>query len=263
MSDTQSSAMATAGATHAWRHQLHAEVIKLRSVRSTYALLGGGLLLSLATLGVFLVFLPTDGAIVDRSAVAALVDCAGSGWLFALLLGVIVSSGEFRHLSISSTLIAHPNRVSLLLAKATAAAGAGVLLALLSVLTCAVIVTLDLIGQVPLALIGSAAVLQLLGSAVAFALAAVIGVGLGGLIRVQVAAVVIVLIWVLAVEPIIALAWPVGDRWMPGSAVTSLGATGLGFAPGDARGGTAVLVALAAASLAVAALTTTRRDITA
>ena len=246
----------------AWRQQLHAEVIKLRSTRSTYALMAGGLLLGVVTLGVFLVFLPTDDALVDRTAVNALIDSAGRGWMFAVLIGVICSSGEFRHLTISGTLIAHPNRSSLLLAKATAAAGAGVLMALASVLGGTVIVALDLTGQVGIGTIGSAGALQLAGSGIAFALAAAIGVGLGGLIRVQVGAVVVVLIWVLAIEPIIALAWPDVDRWLPGNAVNALGATGLFSAPGDALRAVAVLIGLATVSLVAAALTSMRRDIT-
>jgi len=243
--------------------QVRAEAIKLRTIRSTYLLLAGGVALALVTLAAFLIFIPTDGSVIDAPAIRGLMEISGRGWLFALLIGVIVASGEFRHLTISGTLAAQPSRATVLMAKSLAAAGAGAVLAVVSVAICALIIIVDLLGQAPLGTLAVAAALQAVGSILAFALAAIAGVGLGALLRVQVAAVVVALIWVLAVEPILALAWTAGAPWLPGTAVTTLGATGLATDLAEASRSLGVLALVAGALVVVAALTTMRRDITA
>jgi hypothetical protein len=104
--------------------------------------------------------------------------------------------------------------------------------------------------------------------AAAFAVMAaygVIGVALGALVRNQIAGVVGVLVWMLAVEQIVIPVLPVVGRWMPWGAANSLLQLGptYGF-DGEllsAPMGGLVLVGYAAAAVALALRITPKRDV--
>ena len=121
--------------------------------------------------------------------------------IFALVLGILIVATEFRHGTITPSLLAVPDRTRLVLAKLVAALAAGALLGLVGAIACALIIVPQLVDARDLV---SGDVLELIaGNAVASALFAAIGVGLGALIRNQVGAIIGALGWIFLVEPLL------------------------------------------------------------
>jgi len=190
---------------------------------------------------------------------------ASSASVFALLLGVIAVTTEFRHGTATGTFMASPRRGRVLVAKAIAlpvvtflygVVGVGVTVALAWPLLAWKHVTFDLqAGQLPHVLLGSLVVITLAGA---------LGVGFGALVRNQVAAVTIALLWTLLVESLAVSLLPSVGKWLPGGASSALT-----YAQ-PLRGGelltppaaAALLVGYCVVLVVLAALTTMRRDIT-
>jgi hypothetical protein len=177
---------------------LKAELLKLRTTRTFVALAGSALALSL--LVVVLTTTLTDS--FDESDLRSLFYGDFTG-LFVMLLGVMGMAGEWRHRTITSTVLAAPNRRLLLAAKLVAYAAAGALISL--------VVTLAIMGVGTAILSGRG--LETLGvggladvvwrNLVVAAFAGAFGVVVGGLVRNQVVAIVGVLVLAFAIEPVL------------------------------------------------------------
>jgi hypothetical protein len=185
---------------------LGAELMKLRTTRTFVALAGAALALSLGV--VVLTALLTES--FTERAVRDLFTADFTG-LFILLLGVVGMAGEWRHRTITSTVLAAPNRLRLLAAKTLSYALAGTLLSFI------VTVTIMLVGTLILSsrgepTIGIAELADVLWrNLLLAALFGALGVSLGALVRNQTVAVVGVLIFAFVLEPaIVALASDVG-----------------------------------------------------
>ena len=113
-------------------HLIRIELLKLRTVRTTYGLL--------ATVVVLTAIIATaEASQAGSGSVAPLSTASGlttvttlTGWamLLAAVLGVMISAGEFRHATATLTYLASPHRGRVLAAKATAAACAGAIFGL-------------------------------------------------------------------------------------------------------------------------------------
>jgi len=94
---------------------------------------------------------------------------------------------------------------------------------------------------------------------------AVIGVAIGALLRNQIAAVVVVLVWMLAVEQIVVTSYPSVGRWLPGSTAWVLLQLGPSVDPDgkllSAPGAALLLAAYAAVAVALALRLTPQRDV--
>jgi hypothetical protein len=185
---------------------LRAELLKLRTTRTFAALVGSALALSL--LVVVLTATLSDG--LDEEDVRDLFTGDFTS-LFILILGVMGMTGEWRHRTITSSVLAAPDRVRLLAAKTIAYAVAGAVLSLI------VTVTIMAVGSVILSARGetTAGLADLLDvlwrNLTVAALLGAFGVGIGALLRNQVAAIIGVLVFSFIVEPaVIALAPDVG-----------------------------------------------------
>ena len=181
--------------------------------------------------------------------------------LIALIVGVVSSAGEYGHGTISHTFLVAPVRERVVVAKVVAGALAGVALAVFAGVVAWVLAALLLSARSIPVHLGSADVMRpLFGTLLAAALAGALGVGLGFLLRRQTAAVVIVFIWLLVVEPLLAIANV--NQYGPGHAVASVVVAGtpsgelLSFWPG-------LLLALAYAAgfAAVGAVAVKRTDV--
>lgn len=175
---------------------LRAELLKLRTTRTFVALVGASLALSL--LVVVLTGLLSDEIGPQDARDLFTADFTG---LFIMLLGVIGMAGEWRHRTITGTVLAAPDRLRLMGAKVVAYAAAGVVLSLI------VTATIMLVGTIILSSRGfdTVALSDLLDvlwrNLLVAALVGGLGVCIGGLIRNQVVAIIGVLIIGFVMEP--------------------------------------------------------------
>lgn len=202
------------------------EVLKLRTVRTTY-----GLLVAAALLTALLASVIASKA--SPSTLSIVVTLTGWAMLFAMVMGVIASSGEFRHSTATFTYLAGPRRSRVLAAKAAAAAVAGAIFGL----TGAVVVTgiglaFTAAAGEPITLSAATFVRDDLGAVLGAALLAALGVAVGSLIRSQVAGVVGILIWSLVIEPIIGGLFTTIQPYLPYTAATTLAGAKLGAGAG-------------------------------
>ena len=175
---------------------LRAELLKLRTTRTFVALVGTALGLSLLVVG--LATLLSDDW--NKEDVRDLFTADFSSF-FILLLGVIGMAGEWRHRTITSTVLAAPRRVRLLAAKTVSYALAGTVMSLIVTLAIMAEGTLILSSR-GLTTIGVADLADVLWRNLAVAAATgAIGVCIGGLVRNQVVAIVGLLVVSFALEP--------------------------------------------------------------
>jgi ABC-type transport system involved in multi-copper enzyme maturation permease subunit len=245
--------------------QLSAELLKLRTTRVTYVLLGVTVLLS----GLTAAAIVGSGAL-DQDNWLQLAQGAGFSTTLATIVGILLVTNEYRHGTITTTFLAEPRRVRVLAVKLAAALVAGLVLAVASIVTTALVAlpwagargdALPLDGQA-----GEAAARVLL----AFALSAALGAAVGAIIQNQVGTIIAVFVWFLIIESIIGVlsALVFGDLgepdpvspYLPGSALGGiLGGEGSDFM---LRGGIAALLSLGYVAVlsVLGALSMTRRD---
>jgi len=189
---------------------LHAELIKLRTTRTFLALAGVavGTSLLLAVL-VSLLTEPTEESVLGD------VFTSDTTGLFILILAVVGISGEWRHRTITSSLLAAPDRLRFLAAKTVAFAVAGLALSLaisiaVAIAGFAILTARDLptpaLGELAAQIGRNGIVAMLLGA---------LGVGLGALVRNQVVAIVGVLVIGLVIEPTLLALEPEVGRFGP------------------------------------------------
>ena len=185
---------------------LSAELIKLRTTRTFVAI--AGLAVGTSLLLTALVALLTEPS---EAEVLSQVYMSDTSALFILVLAVVGISGEWRHRTIASSLLAAPARTRFLAAKTLAFAAAGLVMSLLVSLGVTALGTVLLAARdLPLPELGE--LLDMIArSAVVAALLGALGVAVGALVRNQLVAVAALLVLAFAVEPaVIALAPEVG-----------------------------------------------------
>jgi ABC-2 type transport system permease protein len=198
------------------------ELLKLRTVRTTY-----GLLAAAALLTAFLA--STIASKPSQSDLSSVVTLTGWAMLFAMVMGVIAASGEFRHSTATFTYLASPRRSRVLAAKAAAAAIVGAIFGLTGAVVATGIGLAVTSGSgEPITLSAVTFVRDDLGAVLGAALLAALGVAVGSLIRSQVAGIVGVLIWALFIEPLIGGLFPAIHPYLPYTAATTLAGAKLG-----------------------------------
>jgi len=205
---------------------LQAELLKLRTTRTFFALTASAVALSVLIVVLF-ASLATG---LTRDDVHGLFTADFTA-LFILLLGAIGMSGEFRHRTIASTVLTTPRRLTLMLAKIAAYAGAGVLLSLLVNIAILPVGTLILSARGEETLPTADLVDILWRNLVVAAFFGPLGVCVGTLIRNQAGAIVALLAWLFVVES--ALGGVAFDVWKWGpfggasAAITGIGPDGV------------------------------------
>jgi ABC-2 type transport system permease protein len=192
------------------RALLETELLKLRTTRTFVALTS-------AAVGISLLITVLVASITEPTEQDVLTDVftSDTSSLFILVLAVIGISGEWRHRTITSSLLAAPDRVRFLAAKTIAFAVAGLVLSLLISLAIAIAGVVILSARdLPTPELGEL-VEQFARNVLVAALLGAFGVGIGAVIRNQIVAIVGVLVVGFAVEPaLVALAPEVG-RFAP------------------------------------------------
>lgn len=177
-----------------------AELLKLRTIRTAWILV----LVAAALVALFAVLTLALSDVEPGDDVRSLLSVASFGALFALILGVVGTTGEWRHNTITSALLVGPARSRLIAAKVIALALAGAVVGLACiVLTAAISLPWLAADGVETGLSGSEITGIVVGNVVYAALAATLGVGLGALVTNQLVAVIIALAALLVVEPTI------------------------------------------------------------
>lgn len=128
------------------------------------------------------------------------------GYIFPAILGALSVTGEFRHRTITPTLLAEPRRSVVLGAKLVAILPFALVVAIAGVVGTVAggAATLGLMGE-PMLLGDSTVQRALLLSIVALTLWALVGVGFGSVLTNQVAAIVVLLAFTQFVEPLLRL----------------------------------------------------------
>jgi ABC-2 type transport system permease protein len=232
---------------------LRAELIKLSTTR-TFAGLAG------AAVGVSLLITVLVAVLTEPTEESVLVDVFASDLsaFFIFMLAVIGIGGEWRHRTITSSLLAAPDRLRFLAAKALAFAAAGAVLSVMVSVAIAIVGT-AVVSARGLPLPEAAELAELLGrNVLVAALVGALGVGLGALVRNQVVAVVGVLVLGFVVEPMVISLVPEVGRFGPFSALptalTGIPAEDAGLGDVDLLApGLAALVMMAWISAAFAA----------
>jgi ABC-2 type transport system permease protein len=194
---------------------LRAELLKLRTTRTFLALTGVAMGTSLLIcVLVSLLSEPTEKSVLTD------VFTSDTSALFIVILAIVGITGEWRHRTITSSLLAAPDRLRFLAAKTLAFAAAGLVLSLLISIVVAVVGMIILSARdLPTPSIGDL-IGQIIRNAEVAALLGAFGLALGTLVRNQPVAIVGVLILAFAIEPtVIALAPSVG-RFAPFSALS-------------------------------------------
>jgi ABC-2 type transport system permease protein len=180
------------------RPLLEAELIKLRTTRTFIALAAVAIGTSLLLTGLVAAFsTPT------RDSVLSEVFQSDTSGFFITILAIVGITGEWRHRTITSSLLAAPDRIRFLAAKMLGFAVAGL------VLSVAISLTITIVGAVilnardlPVPSAGDLA-LQIGRNALVAGLLGALGVGIGSVVRNQAVAVVAVLLVGFAVEPVL------------------------------------------------------------
>jgi hypothetical protein len=258
---------------------IRAELLKLRTVRTTPWLLVLTAALTALIVVVTVVQIVTgDTTYNGNEALRSVVGGVGTagGHLVMLCLGIMSLGGEFRHNTITPTLLVEPRRPRMVAAKLVGITLVGLLFAVVAVALAVAVAAPWLAGtghQVSFA--DGEFWLQILGNVLVLVLYGLIGFGLGVLIRNQVVAIVLAIIWVFLLEPVLSA---VSARWfswlapyLPGSAAASLqrtvvpeGAEGAQFIPHylPMWGGGLVLLAYALLFTAAGSAFVLNRDVT-
>jgi ABC-2 type transport system permease protein len=239
---------------------ISAEFLKLRTIRSPWLLLLAAQLVIVIGASGRLTQADATAAVAARGAVAHV----GLTSLFALIFGILIVAGEYRHRTISDTFLTTPRRERVVGAKLGVALVAGIGFGVVGAIT-AFATTLVWLAAKGGSLSWSDGELWriVLGDIGWNAVFAVIGAALGALIRNLTGAIALALAWLALVEGVVGQLLGSGlSRWLPVSAGTALGRVPASVSDGLPQWGAAVVLVLYAALFAAVALTTTvRRDI--
>jgi ABC-2 type transport system permease protein len=198
---------------------LAAELLKLRTTRTIYALLGALLVIvAIATL-VFTLDTAKEQLAADDD---GLFGSPLTGIIFVLLVGVMLLAGEYRHGTITQTLLITPERWKVLAAKLVAGAILGVAFAVISELVATALGAPLMIARGVDFEITGGAIRLIVGTIGAMALAGALGVALAAVIRNQVVAIIVVFAWLLIIEPTLAFALEDTAPYLPGAAMAAV-----------------------------------------
>jgi ABC-2 type transport system permease protein len=188
-----------------------------------------------------------------------------STW-FALLFGILLMSGEYRHGTITPTFLVSPRRERVLAAKVVVAALVGVLLAALAALV-TVAIGIPWLSARDVGVPAGELAQNGVGLLVSAAFWGALGVGVGALLRNQVLAVVLALVWVFVGEMLIGglLGLAGADavaNYLPQAALGALIGADVGDDAPQRLVAGLVALAYVVGTAALAFAITTRRDIT-
>lgn len=202
--------------------QIRAEIIKVRSTRTTLGLVLG--MIAIILLFVILTaWLTSAGEMGGREQQRNLFAIGSFAGLFAALAGIMLVTGEYRFGTIRPTYLFTPRRWLVLVAKVAAALIAGFVFALVGEILSIGIGGLILDQRnISVSLTSHDYTLLTIGTLIGTALWGAIGVGLGMIVRNQVGAIIGILAWGFVIQNLLFGLVPSVGRWTPDQAQNGL-----------------------------------------
>jgi ABC-2 type transport system permease protein len=238
------------------------ELEKIRTIGLPWALLAVSTAITL--LLVLLKASSGGSSLATGSGLTQVIAAPDWPLILAIVFGVTVATGEFRHSTATSTYLAVPARGKVLIAKIIASASGGILFGLAaSIVTTTVGLSFVAAKSYDVALSTGTIARYAGGAVLGCALLAAVGTAVGTLIRSQLGAIVAVFAWAIAVEGLLDELFNSAAPYLPFGAARSLAGAAIpgggGHLPFAAAAGllagVVVLVAL------VASRVTLQRDI--
>jgi ABC-2 type transport system permease protein len=188
-------------------HVISSELFKLRTTRTFLALFGAALAIALIAAILLSAFVNFDLEDLSNEVLAIVIGPIVRS--IALVIGVLAVTNEFRHGTITPTLLVVPDRTKLMLAKLVAVLALALALGFL--VGVIMIACTAIFGAARDFDSGELALNVVLGSTFATALNAALGLGVGVLLRNQVGAIVGILIYGFILEDLVGLIPGVDD----------------------------------------------------
>jgi len=196
-------------------NQLRAELLKIRSTRTSIGLLLG--LIALALLFTILTCtLSAQAQIVGEQNQISLLSFGSIAGVFAALAGIMLFTSEYRFGTIRPTVLFNPNRSSLFVSKIVAGALSGIVFGIIGEgLVFSLGVAILKARGIPIAMTGANMTELIVGAILGTALWGAIGVGLGSIVPNQVGAVIALLAWGFVAENLVFGFLPKVGRFLP------------------------------------------------
>jgi len=245
---------------------VRSELLKIRTTRGWFAYL----VVLVVLVGIGAAAEVGSRSLDERSGLDfqfALVDLIGISSLLAIILGITIVTTEFRHGTITPTLLANPGRERVLAGKAIAGVLVAILFAVLAILVVLVVASIYTSidgGQLELA--DGEVVKRAATNVLGVVLWLLMGLAIGSVVHSQVAALVGTLVWLFLVETLLVGLFSLLDidavqEYLPFHALDGADGTGgnnlLSYGPA-----LAVTLGWIAVLGAAGAVRTSRRDIT-
>lgn len=207
---------------------LKSEWRKLVYARANWGLLFAATLLSILSVVITPFVIEEQGALLglslsDSTSVDAVYANGISGYVFAIILGIMLMAGEFRHGTAVATFLTAPNRESVILRKLAISAIAGVLLMWISTALSMAAGWFALQAFEDVASPSDNLLLNtFIASTIGGAVLGIIGVAIGTLVRNQMFAVVGTLIYLFVLDPLLLTLWPDAGKWLPSGLIAGM-----------------------------------------
>ena len=207
---------------------LKSEWRKLIYVRANWGLMIAATLISTLSVAVTPYILDSQGELFgfgleQTEAIDSVYANGISGYIFAIIIGIMLMAGEFRHGTAVATFLTAPKRGSVLAAKLGIAALGGVLVMWISTGIS------FLAGYIVLSTFENAAdpssdlfLNTLIAATIGGAVLGIIGVAIGTLVRNQMLAITGALVYLFIVDPILLALWPDAGKYLPTGLITAM-----------------------------------------
>jgi ABC-2 type transport system permease protein len=201
---------------------VRAELLKVRTTRTTWALLAAMALLVLAVVCLTLATAKTHS--LAGGGVRTVLSLGGSlAYIFTLTIGIIGLAGEYRHGTMGQTMLAAPARWEIVVAKTLTYLVVGAIFGVIAVALTLVLAVPWLPAKHAGFSLGATLPLEIIaGSIVACALFGAIGVGLAALLQEQVIALFVGVGWTLLIDTLVSGVAPDVGKFFPGGALSAL-----------------------------------------
>jgi ABC-2 type transport system permease protein len=240
--------------------QIKAELLKIRSTRTTIGLILGMIVL-VVVFTLLTALLSHPSGLTSREDQRQMLNLGNLAAVFSALAGVLLVTSEYRYGTIRPTILFNPKRSHVLSAKVAAGALAGLALGVISeVISWAIGYAILDVRGITVVLSSGDILLLTLGGLASAALWGAIGAALGAIIHSQVGAIITLFAWTLVVDGLLFGLVPSVGRFTPTRAQDAL--TGLRVqhlvSPGV---GVIVLIAWAGALAVIGIALSVRQDI--